>query len=292
MFEFVLDDCILEHRGRFRLADGEQIEEENTEEHEAAEPIESNRRDARQRLHPSAPRRPEEALERPRQTRKPPASIRVDLDRIDRLVNMVGELVITQAMLSEQISQLSVKERASLLHGVETLALQMRELQDNVMSIRAQPVKSVFSRMTRLVRELSCSLNKEAKAGYHRRDDRGRQDGDRGAVRSIDAYDSQFDGSRSGNAGRTRKGWQADEREQSSFRQSNRSGKIVISVSDDGRGINREKVLKKAIEKGLISADARPSDDEIDNVILSAGILDCGSGLQRVWPWRRHGCCR
>lgn len=202
--------------------------------------------------------------------KKPPASIRVDLERIDRLVNMVGELVITQAMLTEQINQLSSEEQAGILHGVESLALQMRELQDGVMSIRAQPVKSVFSRMTRLVRELSCSLSKEAKlviSGENTEIDKTvieeLSDPLTHMIRNSMDHGLETPEERE-QAGKPREGT-------IQLTAEHRNGKIVISVGDDGRGINREKVLKKAIDKGLISADASPSDDEIDNMILLPG---------------------
>ncbi|MGI9508146.1 MAG: chemotaxis protein CheA [Geminicoccaceae bacterium] len=261
VFEFVLDDCELK-------VEGEPAEEESAEEPEEAKPAKPAEKPVK-----AAPRQETSAggsAGKAAADKKPPASIRVDLERIDRLVNMVGELVITQAMLSEQISQLSVEERASLLHGVETLALQMRELQDNVMSIRAQPVKSVFSRMTRLVRELSCSLNKEAKlviTGEATEVDKTvieeLSDPLTHMIRNSMDHGLEMPDERA-DAGKPREGTIRLSAE-------HRSGKIVISVSDDGRGINREKVLKKAIEKGLISAEARPSDDEIDNVILLPG---------------------
>ena len=186
VFEFVLDDCNLsieEEAGSERS----QIEEESSGKHETAEPAETGEMPAAPPPKRTAPAGG--AIGKAAADKKPPASIRVDLERIDRLVNMVGELVITQAMLSEQIGQLSVNERASLLHGVETLALQMRELQDNVMSIRAQPVKSVFSRMTRPGTGALLFAQQGSKAGHYRRDDRSRQDGDRGTLRPVDAYD-------------------------------------------------------------------------------------------------------
>ncbi len=202
--------------------------------------------------------------------KKPPASIRVDLERIDRLVNMVGELVITQAMLSEQIGQLSVEDQAGLLHGVETLELQMRELQESVMSIRAQPVKSVFSRMTRLVRELSCSLDKKAKLVITGET----TEVDKTVIEELSdplthMIRNSMDHGLETPAEREQAGKPAEGTIQLSAE--HRNGKIVIAVSDDGRGINRDKVLKKAIEKGLTTPDARPSDDEIDNMILLPG---------------------
>ncbi len=183
---------------------------------------------------------------------------------------MVGELVITQAMISEQASRLSVDQHAALLHGVETLDLQMRELQENVMAIRAQPVKSVFSRMTRLVRELSAALGKEARLVIT-----GEQtEVDKTVIEELAdplthmIRNSMDHGLEPANerlaAGKPAEGV-------IHLAAEHRSGRIVISVGDDGRGINRPKVLQKAVEKGLVPPDAKPSDDEIDNMILLPG---------------------
>jgi len=265
VFEFVLDDCRLNVE-ETESAENEQMEQETAPDAKPAEIATAP---------PAPPPSPEVpagggAGTKSNADKKPPASIRVDLDRIDRLVNMVGELVITQAMLSEQISQLSVMDQAGLLHGVETLALQMRELQESVMSIRAQPVKSVFSRMTRLVRELSCSLDKEAKLIINGET----TEVDKTVIEELSdplthMIRNSMDHGLETPAEREKAGKPREGTIQLSAE--HRNGKIVISVSDDGRGINREKVLKKAIEKGLISADARPTDDEIDSLILLPG---------------------
>ena len=90
-------------------------------------------------------------------------ALRVELNRIDRLVNMVGEIVITQAVLSQNFSELDTSSDIQCAHAVEALSRQVRELQESVMAIRAQPVKSVFSRMPRIVRDLCSSLDKEAR---------------------------------------------------------------------------------------------------------------------------------
>ncbi|MEZ5934253.1 MAG: chemotaxis protein CheA [Alphaproteobacteria bacterium] len=258
VFEFVLDDCEL------------SIEEENEAAAdagpEAAEEAPVRKAEAR----PAEKTETTEPGKAAAAEKKAPASIRVDLERINRLVNMVGELVITQAMLREQLTKLSIKEQAGLLHGVESLDLQMRELQDGVMSIRAQPVKSVFSRMTRLVRELSCSLNKQARlviTGENTEIDKTvieeLADPLTHMIRNSMDHGLETPAERE-RAGKPREGTIRLAAE-------HRNGKIVISVGDDGRGINRQKVLKKAVEKGLISADATPGDDEIDNLILLPG---------------------
>ncbi|MEM9046565.1 MAG: chemotaxis protein CheA [Pseudomonadota bacterium] len=294
VFEFVIDDCQLEVEeiGADPSTDtdsekaapvqepgagaksGERPEDKTDESEANTASAENDARTKPERKADKAPR-PQTPAESPSGNKaaadkKPPASIRVDLDRIDRLVNMVGELVITQAMLSEQIGQLTVEDQAGLLHGVETLELQMRELQESVMSIRAQPVKSVFSRMTRLVRELSCSLDKKAKLVITGET----TEVDKTVIEELSdplthMIRNSMDHGLETPSEREQAGKPAEGTIQLSAE--HRNGKIVIAVSDDGRGINREKVLKKAIEKGLTTPDARPSDDEIDNMILLPG---------------------
>ena len=92
-----------------------------------------------------------------------PRSIRVDVEKVDRVVNLVGELVISQAALAQFGQSLPPDLCPALLNGLETLSQNLRELQESVMAIRAQPVKSVFSRMPRLVRELAAQLGKDVR---------------------------------------------------------------------------------------------------------------------------------
>ncbi|MGI9491215.1 MAG: chemotaxis protein CheA, partial [Geminicoccaceae bacterium] len=281
VFEFVLDDCQLSieeaddiERESGEKENGEEEGKKRANEDRAGEDEATNPAKSAD-TPPLAPSQPDGSAGKGKAgkaaaEKKTPASIRVDLERIDRLVNMVGELVITQAMLSEQIGQLSIEEQADLLHGIETLALQMRELQESVMSIRAQPVKSVFSRMTRLVRELSCTLDKKAKLVVTGET----TEVDKTVIEELSdplthMIRNSMDHGLETPAEREQAGKACEGTIQLSAE--HRNGKIVISVSDDGRGINREKVLKKAVEKGLISSDARPSDDEIDNMILLPG---------------------
>lgn len=197
-------------------------------------------------------------------------AIRVDLDKIDRLVNMVGELVITQAMISQQSDPLLAERYPQLVQGLEQLHQHTRGLQDSVMAIRAQPVKSVFSRMPRLVRELSAQTGKKVKlvmSGESTEIDKTvieqlndplthmiRNAADHG-VEAPDVREA---------AGKPAEGTIHLSAEQ-------RGGRIVIQIADDGAGVNREKVRAKAIERNLIAADAKLSDEEIDNLIFLPG---------------------
>lgn len=196
-------------------------------------------------------------------------SIRVDLDKIDRLVNMVGEIVITQAMVSQQLSQLQL-ENQDLLLGLEAMQQHTRELQDSVMSIRAQPVKSVFQRMPRLVRELAGTLNKEVKlvtVGENTEVDKTvieqLSDPLTHMIRNSVDHGIEMPDKREA-AGKGREGTIVLSAE-------HRSGRVIIQIEDDGGGINRERVKNKCIEKGLVSADAQLTDEEIDNFIFLPG---------------------
>lgn len=198
-------------------------------------------------------------------------SIRVDLDRIDKLMNLVGEIVITQSMLDQRLLALSVAETVQIADGLQILSRQTRELQEYVMAVRAQPVRNVFQRMPRMVRELSQSLGKEARLIVRGED----TEVDKTIIEELsdplihmirNSMDHGIETTAERlTAGKVAEGTITLQAEQ-------RGGRIVITVSDDGRGINREKLLAKARQRGLLAADARPAPDEIDALIFHPGL--------------------
>ncbi|MGA2286826.1 chemotaxis protein CheA [Bradyrhizobium sp.] len=197
----------------------------------------------------------------------PSQSIRVDVDKVDRLVNLVGELVITQAMLTEQSTLLPPDQYTTLIQGIEALAQSARELQESVMAIRAQPVKSVFARMPRVVRDLAATLGKEVRivtSGEATEIDKTvieqLNDPLTHMIRNALDHGIEDPATRMA-AGKPRQG---------TIRLSaaQRSGRIIIEIADDGRGINREKILAKAQDRGLVAAGASLSEEEIDNLIF------------------------
>jgi two-component system chemotaxis sensor kinase CheA len=197
-------------------------------------------------------------------------TVRVDVEKVDRLVNLVGELVINQAMLIQLGSLLAPDTCPGLIGGLETLSQHLRELQEGVMAIRTQPVKSVFSRMPRLVRELSAQLGKEARlfiTGEGTEIDKTviEQLADPLTHLLRNALDHGIERPDE----RIRRGKPA----QGSIHLAaeHRSGRIVIEVSDDGAGINRERVLARARERGLVAAEVTPSDEDIDQLIFLPG---------------------
>jgi two-component system chemotaxis sensor kinase CheA len=175
--------------------------------------------------------------------------------------------VISQAMLTEQGLSLPSDKYPELIQGIEALAQSARELQESVMAIRAQPVKSVFARMPRVVRELAAALGKEVRivtSGEMTEIDKTviEQLNDPLTHMIRNALDHGIEPpAERQSAGKPRQGT-------IQLSAAQRSGRIVIEVSDDGRGINREKVLAKAQSRGLVPAGASLSDEEIDNLIF------------------------
>ncbi|WP_439598648.1 chemotaxis protein CheA [Falsiroseomonas sp.] len=194
-------------------------------------------------------------------------SMRVDVQKIDRLVNLVGEMVIGQAMLVQHASSLPPDLSPGLTAGLEALSQHLRELQEGVMSIRTQPVKSVFSRMPRLVRELSAQLGKDVRlvvTGESTEIDKTvvEQLADPLTHLLRNALDHGIETPEQREAaGKPRQGTVH-------LSAAQRSGRIVIELSDDGRGIDRARVLARARERGLVAPDAVLSDAEIDELIF------------------------
>lgn len=195
------------------------------------------------------------------------SSMRVDTSKLDRMVNMVGELVITQAMLMQQ-SQGS--EADEMQRGLAELQQHTRDLQEGVMAMRAQPVKTVFSRIPRLVRELAAQTGKRIRletTGENTEIDTTvvEQLGDPLTHMIRNAADHGLETPEEREAvGKPPEGV-------IHLSAGHRGGRILIQIRDDGRGINRERVLKKAIEKGLVAPDASLTDEEVDNLVFLPG---------------------
>nr|WP_314433189.1 chemotaxis protein CheA [uncultured Brevundimonas sp.] len=199
-----------------------------------------------------------------------PVTIRVDLDRVDRLINAVGELVIQQAMLSQRVLESGLARSSGVALGLEDLELLTREIQDSVMAIRAQPVKSVFQRMPRLVREVADMTGKQVRlvtAGEDTEVDKTVVE--RLAEPITHMLRNAIDHGLETPEERIAAGKPAEGMVR--LAALHRSGRIVIEITDDGRGINRERVRRIAVDKDLIAADAVLSDDQVDNLIFLPG---------------------
>ncbi len=197
-------------------------------------------------------------------------TIRVDLDRVDRLINAVGELVIQQAMLSQRVLESGLARSSNVALGLEDLELLTREIQDSVMAIRAQPVKSVFQRMPRLAREVADMTGKRVKLVM---EGEGTEVDKTVIERLADPIThmlrNAIDHGLEDPEGRAAAGKPAEGLVR--LRALHRGGRIVIELQDDGRGINRPRVRGIAVTKGLITEDQVLSDEEIDNLIFLPG---------------------
>ena len=197
-------------------------------------------------------------------------TIRVDLDRVDRLINVVGELVIQQAMLAQRVIESGLARSSGVSVGLEDLELLTREIQDSVMAIRAQPVKSVFQRMPRLVREVGEMTGKRVRlvtAGEDTEVDKTVVE--RLAEPITHMLRNAIDHGLESPDTRVAAGKPAEGTVR--LAALHRSGRIVIEISDDGAGINRERVKGIAVSRGLIADDAVLTDEEIDNLIFLPG---------------------
>ncbi|MCW5720344.1 MAG: chemotaxis protein CheA [Devosia sp.] len=197
-------------------------------------------------------------------------SIRVDLDKVDRVVNMVGELVITQSMLTQQMDETLRARYTELVRGLEVLAQTTRGLQDSVMAIRAQPVKSVFSRMPRLARELATKTGKRIKLETIGEN----TEIDKTVIEQLsDPLTHMIRNSADHGIETPEKRRAMGKSETGTIRLSaeQAGGNILIVVEDDGAGINRERVLQLARDKGIIAPDITPTDEQIDQLIFAPG---------------------
>ena len=196
--------------------------------------------------------------------------VRVDLDRIERLVNLVGELVINQAMLSQSLESAGLSPHSDAMNGLEEFQRLTRDIQDSVMMIRAQPVKSLFQRMSRIVREASAAVKKDVRLVTEGET----TEVDKTVIeRLADPLTHMIRNAVDHGLEATEKRVEAGKPPQGQVRLSaaHRSGRVVIEVSDDGGGINRPRVFSIAVEKGLIPADSVLSDGEIDNLLFLPG---------------------
>ena len=197
------------------------------------------------------------------------SSIRVSVEKVDQLINLVGELVITQAMLLQTAAQMQEQAPERLVAGLAQLERNTRDLQESVMSIRMMPISFVFSRFPRVVRDLSSKLGKQVElktSGETTELDKSlieritdplthliRNSLDHG----IELPEKRVAAGKSPSGTITLKAY-------------HQGGNIVIEVGDDGAGIPRDRILAKARERGLPVSD-QMSDQEVFSLIFEAG---------------------
>jgi len=206
------------------------------------------------------------------QARKPAkesGTLRVGVEKVDQIINLVGELVITQAMLVQTASTLDPVEHDRLLNGLEQLERNARDLQESVMSIRMMPMDYVFSRFPRVVRENASRMGKQIRLTT-----RGQAtELDKSLIERIidplthlvrNSLDHGFE------TPEKRIAAGKDPEGHLTLSAQHSGGQIVIEVSDDGAGLNRERILNKAIQQGFAVNEHTP-DDELWQLIFAPG---------------------
>jgi len=220
------------------------------------------------------PAQPETPLRRatdkaPASAQAESASIRVGIDKVDQLINLVGELVITQAMLAQTASEVDPVIYEKLLNGLSQLERNTRDLQESVMSIRMMPISFAFSRFPRVVRDMASKLQKKIELvtiGEGTELDKGLiekiTDPLTHLVRNSLDHGIELPEARIA-AGKPAHGT-------ITLQAAHQGGNVVISVSDDGAGLNRGKILAKAREKDIPVSDTM-TDSEVWQLIFAPG---------------------
>ncbi len=198
------------------------------------------------------------------------SSIRVGIDKVDNLFNLVGELVITQSMLSELGNNFDMSKLEKLSNGLEQLLQNTKEMQESVMRIRMLPISFAFNRFPRMIRDLSVKIDKKVELIIQGEN----TELDKTVMEKIsdplvhlvrNAIDHGIETSEERVA--------KDKPEEGNIRLNayHQGGNIVIEVGDDGKGLNKEVIFNKAVEKGLIERETQLTEPEIFDLIFQPG---------------------
>lgn len=199
-----------------------------------------------------------------------PSTVRVDTRKLDSLMNLIGELVIAQSRIMQLTQNLDIDN--GLKEAVSSMDRTSRQIQEEVMNIRMMPVGPIFNQFHRYVRDLNLELNKEVKLvlkGETTEIDKNMleqlSDPLKHIIRNSMDHGIEKTKEERGKRGKAEFGT-------ITMSAAHQEGHVVIEVSDDGNGLNKEKIYNKAIEKGLLSKDGKYSDSEIFRTIFSPGL--------------------
>lgn len=199
-----------------------------------------------------------------------PSTVRVDTRKLDSLMNLIGELVIAQSRIMQLTQSLDIDN--GLKEAVSSMDRTSRQIQEEVMNIRMMPVGPIFNQFHRYVRDLNLELNKEVKLvlkGETTEIDKNMLEQLSDPLKHI-IRNSMDHGIEKTKEERIARG--KPEFGTITMSAAHQEGHVVIEVSDDGNGLNKERIYNKAIEKGLLSKDGKYSDAEIYRTIFSPGL--------------------
>lgn len=272
VFEWVEDECHLEIKLLSSDEESNQIDDGSKSQEVIPESIESVP-DSNLTQPKIAPTSSPSTIDKPQSAAKSKqevSSIRVGVDKVDSLINLVGELVITQSMLSELGNDFDLSKIEKLTSGLDQLLQNTKELQESVMRIRMLPISFAFNRFPRLIHDLSIKTGKEIELvikGEQTELDKTvmEQIGDPLVHLVRNAVDHGIESKEVRIAnGKDAKGT-------ISLHAYHMGGSIVIEINDDGGGIDRKAVLNKAIEKGVVEPNSTLTDSQVFDLIFEPG---------------------
>ena len=203
-------------------------------------------------------------------------SIRVSTNKMDALVDIVGELVITQTILNQTVAQFGPDSLAQLNAGLVQLERNLRQLQENVMRIRMLPIGFVFNRLPRLVRDISQQLGKQVELKIS---GEGTELDKTVIERISDPLLHMVRNSLDHGIETPQERRAAGKPEMACIRiaASQRGGHVIVEIEDDGRGLSQDKILKRAVEHGLVAANTKLSPEQITELIFLPGFTTADS---------------
>ena len=199
-----------------------------------------------------------------------PSTVRVDTRKLDSLMNLIGELVIAQSRIMQLTQSLDIDN--GLKEAVSSMDRTSRQIQEEVMNIRMMPIGPIFNQFHRYVRDLNLELNKEVKLvlkGETTEIDKNMLEQLSDPLKHM-IRNSMDHGIEKTKEERIARG--KPEYGTITMSAAHQEGHVVIEVSDDGNGLNKEKIFKKAVERGLLSKDGKYSDIEIFRTIFAPGV--------------------
>ncbi|VAX00061.1 Signal transduction histidine kinase CheA, partial [hydrothermal vent metagenome] len=278
IFEWVEDDCELdisplaEGNTKTVTVDTHETDKTTNKTTEESKPADL------QAASPASERRAEEDRRQENDRRQPArktsspesSSIRVGIDKIDDLINMVGELVITQSMLSQLGEDFDMSKVERLNDGLSELERNTRELQESVMRIRMLPISFAFNRFPRMVHDLSAKLDKKIEltmSGEQTELDKTVMEkiGDPLVHLVRNSIDHGIE------TPEARKAAGKSETGVVNLNAYHQGGNIIIEINDDGAGLNYEKILAKAIERGLVGANEELPEEKVYELLFEPG---------------------
>lgn len=269
IFLFVIDDNDINITEKVE----EKVEETKAVEEKAEEKAEEkHEEDKKEEAHDDKAKENKAApASKPTGTKvQAPSTVRVDIRKLDSLMNLIGELVIAQSRIMQLTQNLDIDN--GLKEAVSSMDRTSRQIQEEVMNIRMMPIGPIFTQFHRYVRDLNLELNKEVKLvlkGETTEIDKNMLEQLSDPLKHI-IRNSMDHGIEKTKEERIARG--KPEFGTITMSAAHQEGHVVIEVSDDGNGLNKEKIFNKAVEKGLLSKDGNYSDAEIYRTIFSPGL--------------------